>query len=122
MSSALFRLSMAAATVVALALQARGAEAPPKSEAMLEKGRVAFADYCATCHGAKGEGDGPASKALEPPPRNLVTNPTPGGARAVFQVLNTGVKGTGMGAFPYLSEEDRWAIAYYVESLARPKR
>ena len=120
MWSALLRLSMAAAITVAL--RVRASDAPPKTQELLEKGRVAFTDYCTTCHGLKGEGDGPASTALHPPPRNLVTNPTPGGARAVFKVLNTGVKGTGMGAFTYLSEEDRWAIAYYVESLARPKK
>jgi mono/diheme cytochrome c family protein len=30
-----------------------------------------FAERCATCHGARGAGDGPASQGLVPPPRNF---------------------------------------------------
>ncbi len=30
-----------------------------------------FAERCATCHGARGAGDGPASAGLVPPPRNF---------------------------------------------------
>lgn len=31
----------------------------------------AYQNYCASCHGASGKGDGPAGKALDPPPRNF---------------------------------------------------
>ena len=39
------------------------------------------------------------------------------GAAGVFETLSTGVKGTAMVPFKQLSEEDRWAVAYYVMSL-----
>jgi high-affinity iron transporter len=43
-----------------------------------------------------------------------------GGAPAAFEVLATGIKGTGMLAFKHLPEEERWALAFYVAGLAAP--
>lgn len=31
-----------------------------------------YSNFCASCHGAEGRGDGPAGSALKPPPRNFV--------------------------------------------------
>jgi len=110
---------------VALALAApvgRAADAPKKTPELVEQGKAAYAKYCTSCHGARGEGDGPAAKALKPPPRNLVTQPVKGGAPEVFQVLSTGVKGTAMIAFKHLPENDRWAIAHYVDGLKDAKK
>jgi mono/diheme cytochrome c family protein len=87
----------------------------------VEKGKTSFERNCVACHGPRGEGDGAAADALDPKPRNLVTQPPPGGAAKVFQVLDKGVKGTAMLAFKHLPEEERWALAYYVESLAAGK-
>src|SRR5262249_33503707 len=36
-----------------------------------EKGKGLYASRCAFCHGASGAGDGPAGKALKPPPTNF---------------------------------------------------
>jgi high-affinity iron transporter len=115
-------VSLAAAATFALATAARGADAPKKTPELVEQGRGAYAKFCTSCHGPKGEGDGPAAKALKPPPRNLVTQPMKGGAPEVFQVLNSGVKGTAMIAFKHLSENDRWAIAHYVDGLKDAKK
>lgn len=38
------------------------------------KGKTLFAQYCGTCHGATGKGDGPGAAALNPKPKDL-TNP-----------------------------------------------
>jgi mono/diheme cytochrome c family protein len=35
-----------------------------------ERGAKLYAQTCASCHGATGHGDGPASKGLNPPPAN----------------------------------------------------
>ena len=118
------KLIPAVAAAFLLAASARAAEAPKKTPALVEKGRTDFAKYCASCHGPKGEGDGPASKALKPKPRNLVTEPLKSpGVAGVHETLSNGVKGTAMMAFKQLSEEDRWALSYYVVSLkAGPKK
>jgi mono/diheme cytochrome c family protein len=35
------------------------------------QGRAAFVQYCASCHGLTGEGDGPLARILTTPPANL---------------------------------------------------
>jgi mono/diheme cytochrome c family protein len=35
-----------------------------------EAGKLLYAQYCATCHGATGHGDGPAAAGLNPKPAN----------------------------------------------------
>ncbi len=37
----------------------------------LAAGKAKFDQYCATCHGSSGKGDGPAGAALNPKPRNF---------------------------------------------------
>lgn len=37
----------------------------------LEEGRRAYVVYCRACHGLKGDGQGPASVGLRPPPRDF---------------------------------------------------
>jgi mono/diheme cytochrome c family protein len=110
---------LVAAACAALWSGASALAAPPaRTPELVERGKAAYAKNCVVCHGAKGEGDGAAAKSLDPKPRNLVTSPMPGGAPAVFEVLATGKKGTGMIAYKHLPEQDRWAIAYFVEGLA----
>lgn len=94
------------------------ASVPERTPALVEKGKASFSRNCVACHGPRGEGDGPAAKALKPRPRNLVAEPTRGGAPAIFEVVSKGVKGTGMIAYKHLPEEERWALAYFVEGLA----
>ena len=48
---------------------ALAAEPPPLRPAeMVHVGHRSFVRYCSACHGAEGEGDGPAAAALQPPP------------------------------------------------------
>jgi len=112
--------ALAAAAALLAAPAAWAGEPPKKTPELVEKGKASFAKNCVACHGKTGEGDGPAAKALKPPPENLVTHPMKGGAAGVFGVLATGVKGTGMIAFKHLPEAERWALSYFVEGLAKP--
>lgn len=69
-------------SVVALTVFAGCSKSETKSEpkptgetqaaatAIPEESRKVFADRCASCHGAEGKGDGVASAALNPKPRN----------------------------------------------------
>lgn len=101
---------------------------PKKTPAMIEKGKAAFATNCVPCHGEKGEGNGAAAAALNPKPRNFVTEPFKQGDKVeqIFETLNKGVPGSTMVAFTALSEEDRWALAYFVTTLrpapAKPEK
>ncbi|MCC6277165.1 MAG: cytochrome c/FTR1 family iron permease [Oligoflexia bacterium] len=85
----------------------------------ISRGQMLFNNYCVSCHGPQGRGDGVASKGLEPPPTNFHD-----GQRmeqvAPFQAFNTirlGLDGTAMTSFGHLPEEDVWALAFYVVSL-----
>src|SRR5690606_37939859 len=74
---------------------------------------------CAACHGESGAGDGPAGANLEPAPTDF-TDPERAHERSLYGLYNTitlGVEGTGMIAFPQLSAEERWALAFYVGGL-----
>lgn len=41
------------------------------SASTLNKGHDTYLEYCVQCHGYEGKGDGPSSKGMYPPPRNL---------------------------------------------------
>ncbi len=112
------KLITAVAAAFLLASAARAAEPPKKTPELVAKGQATFAKYCATCHGPKGEGDGPAARALNPKPRNFVSEPLKNPkVSGVYETVSNGVKGTAMIPFKHLSDEDRWALSYYVLSL-----
>jgi len=91
----------------------------PSAE-MLARGQALFAQDCASCHGPKGDGDGPAGKGLKPPPRRF-TQPDSwvNGPRIenIFRTLNEGIKGSSMVSYSYLTKRDRMALVHYVRSL-----
>jgi high-affinity iron transporter len=81
-----------------------------------------FTTHCAVCHGATGRGDGPGAKGLTPPPADL-TDAGRMGEHSLFGLYNTitlGIKGTAMTGFAPLTEGQRWALAFYVSTLATP--
>jgi len=46
---------------------------PVPRQANVASGRESFLEYCATCHGKTGKGDGPAAYVLRTPPPDLTT-------------------------------------------------
>jgi mono/diheme cytochrome c family protein len=98
---------------------AEASRPPKKTPELLEQGRASFQRNCASCHGEKGAGDGFAAAGLNPKPRNFTTDPFKNGGRPpeVFETLKHGVPGTAMVPFLHLSEQERWALAYWVEEL-----
>ena len=47
------------------------APTPAERSQPIASGKAAFERYCAACHGATGEGNGPAAAALSKPPADL---------------------------------------------------
>jgi high-affinity iron transporter len=91
----------------------------PASWPSLERGQALYQTACAACHGPTGHGDGSAAGALEPPPANF-HNEERMRTLAPFHAFNTirlGLTGTAMPAFGSLSDDDTWALAFYVTSL-----
>jgi mono/diheme cytochrome c family protein len=90
------------------------------------KGAQVFAQYCATCHGPQGLGDGPVGKTLNPPPRNFQEGKFKYGdtPRAHFEVVTNGAASKGGSPLmaPWgavIPEADRWAVIKHVMSLKK---
>jgi high-affinity iron transporter len=88
----------------------------------LARGGVLYAEQCASCHGASGDGAGPAAAALEVPPIDFTDHAR---ARqrslfALYQAITQGIDGTAMPGYAHLSSEDRWALAFHVGQFAFP--
>ncbi|MFA6230583.1 MAG: cytochrome c/FTR1 family iron permease [Rhodanobacter sp.] len=89
----------------------------------LARGAMLYQQSCAACHGASGHGDGPAGRQLDPPPIDFTdqSRADQRSALSLYEVISQGVKGTAMTSYAMqLSTQDRWALAYYVGSLAYP--
>jgi mono/diheme cytochrome c family protein len=93
--------------------------APKRTPQLIERGKNTYAIWCVACHGETGAGDGPTAQTLDPRPRNFATGKFKQGSRVdqIYRTLSKGVPGSAMVAYPRLSDEERWALAYYVLEL-----
>lgn len=91
---------------------------PPQSAPTLARGAAIYARDCLVCHGVQGDGNGPASISYLPRPANF-TAVQPDTAR-VIKVLNEGIPGTSMPAWPGLAPSDRQAVTAFVRTLFKP--
>jgi len=94
----------------------------PKQPPDFSRGAQLFQQNCASCHGAKGDGQTEIARQLDPPPiafadRNRASQRSP---FALYQVINQGLEGTAMQSFAQLPDADKWAIAYRVSRFAYP--
>lgn len=82
---------------------------------LFARGRKLFAQNCAGCHGATGDGNGLAAAGLLPKPTNLRQHrfSTPGLAHALWN----GVAGSAMPAWRDFSVPDLASLTIYVQSL-----
>lgn len=90
--------------------------APALSSSDEQKAAQIYAAHCVSCHGAAGNGNGPAAGALKPNPANFhVRQPSSERAR---DVLNNGVPGTAMPAWKgQLSAEQIELLIPYVQQM-----
>ncbi len=86
----------------------------------LDRGRALYAAECSACHGAEGQGTGPAARGMNPPPIAFADaeRASQRSVFALFQVITQGLNGTGMVSFRRLPAADRWALAYYVGQMS----
>ncbi|MDB5759706.1 MAG: iron permease [Burkholderia sp.] len=92
----------------------------PSNAPSLERGLALYQAQCASCHGATGHGDGPLASQLTPPPVAF-SHRDRARERSLFalhQTISRGVPGTSMPAFATLSDDERWALSFFVSTLA----
>ena len=92
----------------------------PSQAPDLVRARTLFAQNCASCHGAAGSAPPAAMQALDPPPIDFtdIDRARQRSAFGLYQVITQGLEGTSMASFASLSDEDRWALAFYAGSIA----
>lgn len=82
----------------------------------IANGKKLYELNCSNCHGKLGLGDGEMAESSVPEPTNFhETNYLTG-----FHIYNTillGIEGTSMVAQPHLSDDEKWDIAFYVQTL-----
>ncbi len=103
-------------TKVTAAFQLAEAPAAPPDAG---RGKALYAEHCATCHGDDGHADTARAGSLEPHPANF-HDPKVGDPLTPLRVNGTvrfGINGTAMIPMSFLSDADRWALAFYVTGL-----
>lgn len=91
--------------------------APVATPAALKRGEFVFENYCATCHGASGVGNGPVAQRGFPPPPSLLADKTRRMKDGqLFHVLTYGQNNMPSYA-SQISRDDRWNAIAYVRSL-----
>ncbi|MBI5449746.1 MAG: c-type cytochrome [Gammaproteobacteria bacterium] len=83
----------------------------------VEAGRLFYQENCATCHGLKGDGNGPRAGFIQPPPRNFTSRESrlTMNRPALFAAISQGKRGTVMPAWSaVLSDQQIADVAEYV--------
>jgi mono/diheme cytochrome c family protein len=86
----------------------------------LERGRNIYTEYCATCHGDYGNGDGPGGVSLDPVPAAIAHTSQMMSDAYLFWRITEGGTSFETGMIPYrdiLSENERWDVINYVRAL-----
>ena len=106
------------------ALGSAGAMDLPSAPLDVARGHQLYTQHCASCHGAKGLGDGVAASASPlPVPAIGSTAKTPALSPALaYNVVSVGIRGTPMAPFAAtLSAQDRWNVVNYIYTLRGTK-
>ncbi len=89
-------------------------------------GRALYQNECVICHGAVGNGDGPAARFLDPRPRDFTrgifkirSTPFLATDEDLFRTITRGIPGTLMPSFEHLTDDERWNLVAYVKSFAK---
>lgn len=83
------------------------------------EGKKIFDQFCITCHGKTGEGNGPTGEMLEPKPANLTSKTVQKQSDgAIFWKITNG-KGAMASYKNILSKDKRWELIDYIRVLGK---
>jgi high-affinity iron transporter len=105
------------------ALGVAGAMDLPAQPLDTARGHALFTANCASCHGARGLGDGVAANTSTlPVPAIGSVSKTPNMSPTLaYNVVSVGIRNTPMPSFAPMSPQDRWEIINYVYALRGQK-
>lgn len=108
--------SNAVATLAPVPAEYAGQANPLGADAAV--GAPGLKTNCVACHGEQGHGDGPASAALDPAPKNLAELQTTAADDYLYWRINTGEDGTSMVAWQgILTDEQIWQVIAHIRTL-----
>jgi mono/diheme cytochrome c family protein len=106
-----------------------GREAVPAVAGSPARGRVLFGEYCAVCHGADAQGDGPLAPKLDDPRANLrkgrFASIRPGAepeAAALARIVRHGLPPTAMPGHEWLTDRQVADLVAFVRTLEQEPR
>jgi high-affinity iron transporter len=99
-----------------------GLSRSPRRPPDLTKGEQLYAVGCAACHGADGSAASAISGELDPKPTSFLSSQRMEeiSPYKAFTALTFGVTGTSMPSYSTLTEDDRWALAFFLFTLRQP--
>jgi cytochrome c oxidase cbb3-type subunit 3 len=121
-----WRESLTEAEIRDLVAYVRTLHRKPPFTGDASRGADIYANYCWTCHGKSGKGDGPIAAAYQPQPRDLTNQSYVAGLTDydLYHVISQG--GAVMGrsaAMPgwghVLTPQDMWDLVAYIRQLAK---
>lgn len=93
---------------------------------LLQRGKAVYAKYCIGCHGANGDGQGPAAVRLITKPRDFTKGiykfrSTDSGSLPLesdlYRTITNGLAPVSMPAFPLMPEQEKAAVIEYIKSF-----
>jgi mono/diheme cytochrome c family protein len=100
-------------------IEIAGAQRPPMTPSLIQRGRERYAIFCTMCHGADGSGDGTVTARGFPRPADFRAAAQRAlTADQIYAAISNGA-GVMYGFADRVPAPDRWAIAAYVEALRR---
>ena len=96
--------------------------------AVAADGKKVYETNCLSCHGAKGDGKGPAGKYMNPKARDFTAGTSAtnkwvdDSVAGITKATKEGLKGTAMPAYNTLSADDLKAVVDYVVTFMPKKK
>ena len=90
----------------------------PASAEQAIRGAEAYWARCASCHGRRGDGHGPAAELLPTSPTDFTDGASLPAELELYRTVTLGLNDRGMPGFSWMTVSDRWALVDHVRAFS----